>query len=43
MAEAVEAMITGTAWPAGLSTFGVEATDLRPERLLEHSSSAAET
>ena len=43
MAEAVEAMITGTAWPAGLSTFGVEAADLRPERLLEHSSTATET
>ena len=43
MAEAVEAIITGAAWPPGLSNFGVEAADLQPQRLSKQSSSAGET
>jgi D-arginine dehydrogenase len=35
MAEAVEALITGADWPDALSRAGVEAWDLRPERLAE--------
>jgi D-arginine dehydrogenase len=43
MAQVVEAMIAGTAWPAELSKLGVDAADLQPGRLLRHSSSTAET
>ena len=35
MAEAVEALATGSAWPDSLSALGVEADLIRPERLFE--------
>ncbi|WP_129791127.1 FAD-binding oxidoreductase [Sphingosinicella sp. CPCC 101087] len=35
MAEAVESLVTGAAWPDALARAGIEAADLRPERLHE--------
>ena len=35
MAEAAEALVTGAAWPEGLSRLGVEPDQIRPERLFQ--------
>jgi D-arginine dehydrogenase len=36
MVDIVEALITGSAWPSGLSDLGVQPEQIRPERLLKN-------
>jgi D-arginine dehydrogenase len=43
IAEAVEALVTGSRWPDGLAKLGVDAGDLAPGRLLGDGSEAHET